>query len=148
MRARRGQESGYAVYQLRWRAGYLVGLGAASVATAGYSSLRCLEQRYNTATITHRKPICEATLAHKMLTIFSNRTYLRADGLMSYWPDLEGVFQRAAYFVDRILKGAKPIDLPIEQATTFQLVLNQRTARALGLRFPQSLLIGAGEVIE
>ena len=52
----------------------------------------------DTATITHRKPICEATLAHKLPTIFSNRTYLRAGGLMSYGPDLEGVFQRAAYF--------------------------------------------------
>ena len=102
----------------------------------------------DTATITHRKAICEATLAHKLPTIFSNRTYLRAGGLMSYGPDLEGVFQRAAYFVDRILKGAKPIDLPIEQLTTFHLVLNQRTARALGVRFPQSLLIGANEVIE
>ena len=90
----------------------------------------------------------EATLAHRLPTIFSNRTYLRAGGLMSYGPDLEGVFQRAAYFVDRILKGAKPTDLPIEQAATFQLVLNQRTARALGRRFPQSLLIGADEVIE
>ena len=102
----------------------------------------------DTSTITHRKPICEATLAHKLPTIFSNRTYLRAGGLMSYGPDLEGVFQRAAYFVDRILKGAKPIDLPIEQLTTFHLVLNQRTAQALGVRFPQSLLIGANEVIE
>ena len=102
----------------------------------------------DTAAISHRKPICEATLAHKLPTIFANRTYLRAGGLMSYGPDLEGVFQRAAYFVDRILKGAKPADLPIEQATTFQLVLNQRTARALGLRFPQSLLIAANEVIE
>ena len=102
----------------------------------------------DTATITHRAPICAATLAHKLPTIFANRTYLRAGGLMSYGPDLEGVFQRAAYFVDRILKGAKPAELPIEQATTFQLVLNQRTARALGLRFPQSLLIAANEVIE
>ena len=101
-----------------------------------------------TATITHRKPICEATLAHKLPTSFSNRTYLRAGGLMSDGPDLEGFFQRAADFVDRILKGAKPVDLPIEQLTTFHLVLNQRKARALGVRFPQSLLIGANEVIE
>ena len=101
-----------------------------------------------TSTFTHRKPICEATLAHKLPTSFSNRTFLRAGGLMSYGPDLEGVFQRTAYVVARILKGAKLIDLPIEQLTTFQLVLNQRTARALGVRFPQSLLIGANEVIE
>ena len=102
----------------------------------------------DTATITYRTPICDATLKHKLPTIFANRTYLRAGGLMSYGPDLEGVFHRGAYFVDRILKGAKPADLPIEQATTFQLVLNQRTARALGIRFPQALLIQATEVIE
>ena len=102
----------------------------------------------DTATIAHRAPICAATLAHKLPTIFANRTYLRAGGLMSYGPDLEGVFHRGAYFVDRILKGAKPVDLPIEQATTFQLVLNQRTARELGIRFPQALLIQATEVIE
>lgn len=102
----------------------------------------------DTATIAYRAPICAATVAHKLPTIFSNRTYLRAGGLMSYGPDLEGVFQRGAYFVDRILKGAKPADLPIEQATTFQLVLNQRTARALGVRFAQSMLIQADEMIE
>ena len=102
----------------------------------------------DTATITHRAAICDATLALKLPTIFANRTYLRAGGLMSYGPDLEGAFQRSAYFVDRILKGAKPADLPIEQATTFQLVLNQRTARALGIRFPQPLLILADEVID
>ncbi len=102
----------------------------------------------DTATITYRTLICDATLKHKLPTIFANRTYLRAGGLMSYGPDLEGIFHRGAYFVDRILKGAKPADLPIEQATTFQLVLNQRTARALGIRFPQALLIQATEVIE
>jgi putative ABC transport system substrate-binding protein len=67
---------------------------------------------------------------------------------MSYGPDLEGAFHRSAYFVDRILKGAKPIDLPIEQPNTFQLVLRQDTAKALGIRFPQSLLLRAEEVIE
>jgi len=67
---------------------------------------------------------------------------------MSYGPDLEGAFHRAAYFVDRILKGAKPAELPIEQPNAFQLALNQRTARELGLRLPQSLLLRADEVIE
>ncbi len=102
----------------------------------------------STATITHRAPLCAMSLAHRLPTIFSNRTYLRAGGLLSYGPDLEGVFHRAAYFVDRILKGAKPIDLPIEQPTTLQLVLNQGTAKALGMRFPQSLLLRADEVIQ
>ncbi len=102
----------------------------------------------STATITHRAPLCELSLAHRLPTIFANRTYLRAGGLMSYGPDLEGVFHRSAYFVDRILRGAKPVDLPIEQPTAFQLVLNQGTAKALGMRFPQSLLLRADEVIE
>jgi len=102
----------------------------------------------STATITHRAPLCELSLAHRLPTIFSNRAYLRAGGLMSYGPDLEGAFQRSAYFVDRILKGAKPADLPIEQPTTLQLVLNQVTAKALGLRFAQSLLARADEVIQ
>jgi hypothetical protein len=61
---------------------------------------------------------------------------------------LEGAFHRSAYFVDRILKGAKPAELPIEQPTAFQLVLHQRTARSLGLRFPQLLLLRADEVIQ
>ncbi len=102
----------------------------------------------DTTTITYRERICDATLKHKLPTMFANRTYLRAGGLMSYGPDLESVFHRSAYFVDRILRGTKPADLPIEQVTTFQLVLNQRTARALGLRFPQALLLQATELIE
>lgn len=102
----------------------------------------------STATITHRAPLCELSLAHRLPTIFSNRAYLRAGGLMSYGPDLEGAFHRSAYFVDRILKGAKPIDLPIEQPNTFQLVLRQDTAKALGIRFPQTLALRADEVIQ
>ena len=102
----------------------------------------------STATITHRMPLGELALAHRLPTIFSNRTYLKGGGLMSYGPDLEGTFHRGAYFVDRILKGAKPAELPIEQPSTFQLVLNQRTARLLGLRFAQSLRVRADEVIE
>jgi putative tryptophan/tyrosine transport system substrate-binding protein len=81
-------------------------------------------------------------------TIYSNRAYLRYGGLMSYGPDLVGAFHRSAYFIDRILKGAKPIDLPIEQSTTFQLVLNQGTARSLGMKLPQSLMVRADEVIQ
>jgi putative ABC transport system substrate-binding protein len=102
----------------------------------------------STPTITHRAPLCELSLAHRLPTIFSNRAYLRAGGLMSYGPDLEGAFHRSAYFVDRILKGAKPAELPIEQISTFQLVLNQGTAKALGIRFPQTLLLRADEVIQ
>ena len=99
-------------------------------------------------TITYRAQLGELARKHRLATIFANRSYLRGGGLMSYGPDLEGAFHRAAYFVDRILKGAKPVDLPIEQPNTFQLALHQGTARSLGLRFPQALLLRADEVIE
>jgi putative ABC transport system substrate-binding protein len=102
----------------------------------------------DTATISHRVPLCDAALAHRMPTIFANRTYLRAGGLMSYGPDLEGAFHRAAYFVDRILKGARPADLPIEQPTRFELVVNLKTAKAIGVTIAQSILLRADEVIQ
>jgi putative ABC transport system substrate-binding protein len=102
----------------------------------------------DTATISHRAPLCDAALAHRLPTVFANRAYLRAGGWMSYGPDLEGIFRRAAYFVDRMLKGARPADLPIEQPTRFELVVNLKTAKAIGVTFPQSILLRADEVIQ
>lgn len=102
----------------------------------------------STVMMSFRAPLCELARKHRLATMFANRTYMRGGGLMSYGPDLEGAFYRAAYFVDRILKGAKLAELPIELPNTYQLVLNNGTARALGLRFPQSLLLRADEVIE
>jgi putative ABC transport system substrate-binding protein len=67
---------------------------------------------------------------------------------MSYGPDLQEVFRRVAVFVDRILKGAKPADLPVEQPTKFELIVNLKTAKALGLTIPQTLLLQANQVIE
>ena len=98
-------------------------------------------------TITYRAELGELARKHRLATIFANRSYLRGGGLMSYGPDLEAAFHRAAYFADRMLKGAKPADLPIEQPNTFQLALHQGTARAIGLRLPQALVLRADEVI-
>jgi putative tryptophan/tyrosine transport system substrate-binding protein len=102
----------------------------------------------DTATISYRKPICEAALKHRLPAIFPNHTYIRAGGLMSYGPNLEAAFHRAASLVDRLLKGARIADVPIEQPTTFRLVLNRSVARAIGITFPQSLMLRADEVLE
>ena len=84
---------------------------------------------------------------HRLPTIYYLRDFVDAGGLMSYGPDFGVQFRRAAEYVDKILKGALPADLPIEQPTQFELVVNLRTARALGLTIPQSILVRADEVI-
>lgn len=92
--------------------------------------------------------IAQLALKHRLPSIGSFRDYADAGCLMSYGPSFTESFRRAAYFVDRIFKGAKPADLPIEQPTRFELFINGKTAKALGLTIPQSLLITAEAVIE
>ena len=100
------------------------------------------------ATVVHRAQLGAVALRHRLPTIFANKAYLEGGGLMSYGPDIIAVWRRAAVYVDRILKGAKPADMPIEQATKFELVISLKTAKALGLTIPPSLLLRADQVLE
>jgi putative ABC transport system substrate-binding protein len=80
--------------------------------------------------------------------MYSARVYVEAGGLMAYGASLPALFRRAATYVDRLLKGATPADLPVEQPTKFELILNLKTAKALGITMPPSLLLLADEVIQ
>jgi putative ABC transport system substrate-binding protein len=96
----------------------------------------------------HRRRLADLAIQHRVPMMGSLPEYAEAGSLMSYWADTNEVYRRAASYVDRILKGAKPGDLPIEQPTKFQFVANLRTARSLGIAIPQSVLQRADRVIE
>ena len=95
-----------------------------------------------------RVHIIELTLRSKVPSIFGQREYVTAGGLMSYISSIAWHWRTAASFVDKILKGAKPTDIPIEQPTKFELAINLKSAKTLGLTIPQSLLLRADEVIQ
>jgi len=95
-----------------------------------------------------REEIADAALKHQLPAMTNARQYTQAGLLMSYGPDVEDLYRHAATYVDKILRGASPADLPVEQPTKFELVLNLKTAKALGLTFPQALLATADEVIQ
>jgi putative ABC transport system substrate-binding protein len=96
----------------------------------------------------NRDRIIALAARHKLPTVYGWREFVDAGGLVSYGPNLQTTIRRSATFVDRILKGAKPTDLPIEQPTSLELVVNAKTAKALGLTIPQTLLLRADQVIE
>jgi putative ABC transport system substrate-binding protein len=96
----------------------------------------------------HRARLAELATKFELPSMYAIRENVEAGGLMSYGPNITASYRRAAFYVDKILKGVKPADLPVEQPTKFELVINMRTAKALGLTMPRSLLMRADQVIE
>jgi putative ABC transport system substrate-binding protein len=99
-------------------------------------------------TLGQRQRTVEFARSHHIPAIYETREFVDAGGLLSYGINLAAHFRRAAMYVDRILKGAKPADLPVEQPTQFELVINLKTARALGLTVPHALLLRADQIID
>jgi hypothetical protein len=95
----------------------------------------------------HRRLIVDLAAQHRLPAMYSSRDFVDVGGLMAYGPSFAALFRRAATYVDKILKGAKPADLPVEQPMHFELVINMKTAQALGLVLPPTLLVQADEVI-
>ena len=95
-----------------------------------------------------RERLAELALKNRLPTMFAQREYAAAGGLMAYSADFSVLYRRAATFVDKILKGAKPAELPVEQPTKFDFVINLKTAQAIGLTIPQSVLQQATEVLQ
>jgi ABC-type uncharacterized transport system substrate-binding protein len=102
----------------------------------------------STLAIVHRELITTLAARHRLPAIYSQRVFVTGGGLISYGPDRVDQYRRAAGYVDRILKGEKPADLPVQQATKVELFLNLKTAKALGVTVPPQLLARADEVIE
>jgi putative ABC transport system substrate-binding protein len=92
--------------------------------------------------------LAELGLTHKLPSLFGPRHHVEAGGLMSYSPDRADLYRRGAIYVDKTLKGAKPAELPVQQAEKFELVINVKTAKAIGLAIPQSVLARADHIIE
>ena len=99
-------------------------------------------------TLNHQRRIVDFAIQHRLPLMSEGKEFAEAGGLMTYGASLPALFRRAAYYVDRILKGTKPADLPVEQPTKFELVINLKTAKVLGLTLPATLLFQADEVIQ
>jgi putative ABC transport system substrate-binding protein len=122
-----------------------LGKGVQAAARAGAKALLTTEDQFMSA---HLAEIMRLAMRHRMPAISGLREYADAGGLMSYGPNQLDLWRRAAWYVDRILAGAKPADLPVEQPTRFELVINLKTAKALDLTIPPSVLARADETIQ
>ncbi|HEV2097724.1 MAG TPA: ABC transporter substrate-binding protein [Stellaceae bacterium] len=122
-------------------------LDAALTAVAS-SNINAIHAFPDGVTAATRVRIAEFALSHHLPTVFGWKAYVEAGGLMSYGPNLEDSWRVIAGFVDKILKGSRPADLPVELPTRFELIINQKTARALGLTMPSIILASADEIIE
>jgi putative ABC transport system substrate-binding protein len=98
--------------------------------------------------VAHREPIISAAARNNVPAVYGNSFYARDGGLLSYGADRVDTFRRSATYVDRILRGEKPGDLPVQFPTKFEMLVNRKTATALGLAIPPSILLRADEVIE
>ena len=121
-------------------------VGAVQAATQGQAQALIMVQ--GALFLTQRARLAELALASRLPTMSGETGYAEAGGLMHYGPDLPGSFRRVAVYVDKILKGAQPADLPVEQPTQFELAINRKTAQALGLTIPSVLLFQANRVIQ
>jgi putative ABC transport system substrate-binding protein len=120
----------------------------AAFATATASRADALYVFGNPVNFMNRQLIVDFALKSRLPSIYDERVFVQSGGLMSYAPSFSDLFRRAATYVDKILKGAKPADLPVEQPTKFELVINLKTAKALALTIPPALLLQADQVIE
>jgi putative tryptophan/tyrosine transport system substrate-binding protein len=121
---------------------------AEALRSIGKERADALIVQQNVSFTSHLRQIAELAISYRLPTVHPTREFVEAGGLLAYGPNLFALGERAAWYVDRILKGTKPADLPVEQPTKFELILNLRTARALSLNVPPSLLATADEVIE
>jgi putative tryptophan/tyrosine transport system substrate-binding protein len=96
----------------------------------------------------HARRVADLAARNRRPAMYELRNYVEAGGLVCYGPDINDIWRRSAVFVDKILKGARPADLPIEQPSEFELVINLKAARSLGLTVPQAMLLRAEEVIQ
>ena len=120
----------------------------AAVAKAAGGRADVLVVIHDVLTVSHRAQVARLALKHKLPSICASSPFADVGGLVAYAPSLPGLFKRAAIFVDRIFRGAKPAEIPVEQPTTFLLRINLRTAAALGLTIPPAVLARADEVIQ